>query len=112
MASNGTVIFNARALSVSRVIGVSLDVPLDVSFGLSIGLFFGRNDTSLLAVTGARQARIEGFGAIPFGSDDNADLRLSPRVIACSMQAMVLVRLRMIELNVLSRRRGRMVAVE
>jgi hypothetical protein len=66
MASSGTVIFNARALSVSRVIDGFLDVFLDVSLDVSfVGLFFGRNTYStgyttfaLLAVTGARQARI------------------------------------------------------
>jgi hypothetical protein len=81
------------------VIDGLLDVSFDVSFvGLSIGLGFGRNTcskhTSLgsLAVTGARQARIEDFdGTIPFGSvaDDEgavaASLRSSPRSIPRSI---------------------------
>jgi hypothetical protein len=94
------VIFSARAVNVNRVVwaigasfNVSLDVFLDVSFDVffnvacSVLFDFGRNNCSTgyttfasLALTGARQARIEGFGAtISFGSADEGGAGLPQR---------------------------------
>jgi hypothetical protein len=69
---------------------VSLDGSLDVLFGLSaLSLALGRNTCSTgytapvvvaFALTGARHARIEGFGTIPLGGDgDDVALRSRPR---------------------------------